>query len=144
MNAGIWLADIADVGMTASAAITTVSVAAYAVRARGAHGRWWRSPTGLHLMCYMTALAWVLDQSVIALATGPGILVHAAPPLRPDWFAWERVLSFALLIPAVFAWRLVFILRPPGRTRRPGRKLWPRSRSRVTSCSSAPAGSRAA
>lgn len=124
----MWLADVGDVGITASAAITTVSVIAYAIKAHGNHGRWWRTPTGMHLMCYMAALAWILDQSVIALAIGPGILVHAAPLLRPGWFAWERVISFTALIPAVFIWRLVFILRPPGRGRR--ESLCPQWRAR--------------
>ena len=108
------LADLGNIGAAVSAVLTTASVAAYAWRNRGdGHGRWWRSPTGWHLMAYMAALALVLDQGIIYMLTTTGLLLHSAPAFRPDWFAWERVISFDLLIPAVFAWRLALIIRPP-------------------------------
>jgi hypothetical protein len=113
VNAGIVLADTGNIGLLACAAIDTAAVIAYAVRAHGEHGRWWRSPFGLHLMCFMIAFAVVLDQSAVFLLTGPGVLVAGPVPLRPDWFAWMRVISFAVLIPGVLAWRLWIILRPP-------------------------------
>lgn len=117
MSAGIVLADIGNIGLLVCAVLDTAAVAAYGLRARDSrHGRWWRSMFGLHLMCFMLAFAVVLDQGALYLLTGPGLLVRAAPP-RPDWFAWERGVSFAVLIPAVLAWRLCIILRPPGRDR---------------------------
>ena len=42
-----------------------------------------------------------------------GLLYRAAPVFRADWFAWERVLSYLVLITFVFAWRLWLIIRPP-------------------------------
>ncbi len=114
MNAGIFLADAGNIGLIACAAIDTTAAVSYAVRARGGgHGAWWRTPVGLHLMCFMIAFAVVLDQGAVYLLTTGGPLVSTAPPGRPDWFAWERVISFTLLIPAVLAWRLIIILRPP-------------------------------
>ncbi len=116
MNSSLLLADLGNVGLVVSAVLTTASVAAYAWLARGQrgpHGRWWRSGVGVHIMTFMAAFAWVLDQSVIYMLTTTGVLLRAAPPFRPDWFAWERVISFDLLIPAVLAWRLAIIIRPP-------------------------------
>jgi hypothetical protein len=116
VSSAVLLADMGNVGLAVCAALDTTSVIAYWARAHDdQHGRWWKSPFGVHLMCFMLAFAIVLDQSVIALLTGPGLLVAHSPLARPDWFAWERVISFAVLIPAVLAWRLVIILRPPGR-----------------------------
>ena len=113
MNSGIFLADAGNIGLLACAAIDTAAVIAYAARARGGrHGRWWASPIGLHLMCFIAAFAVVLDMSAVYLITSGQVLVHAAP-LRPDWFAWLRTGSFCLLIPPVLAWRLWLILRPP-------------------------------
>lgn len=114
MDSGIFLADAGNAGLLACAAIDTAAVISYAVRARGnGHGAWWRSPVGWHLMCFMAAFAIVLDLSSVYLITTGQVLVRVAPPLRPDWFAWLRVLSFDLLIPPVLAWRLWLILRPP-------------------------------
>ena len=116
MSSALLLADIGDVAVTASAVLVTASVLAYAWLARGArgpHGRWWRSWTGRHLMAYMAALALILDQGVIYMLTTTGLLLRKAPPFRPDWFAWERVISYCVLITAVFAWRLALIIRPP-------------------------------
>lgn len=116
MNEAVLLADVGNVGLAICAALDTTSVVAYWARAHDdQHGRWWKSPFGVHLMCFMLAFAIVLDQSVIYLLTGPGLLVSAAPGMRPDWFAWMRVISFTVLIPAVLGWRLYIILRPPGR-----------------------------
>ncbi len=115
MSSALLLADLGDVAVTVSAVLVTASVAVYAVKNRGGtrHGAWWRSVTGWHLMSYMAALAWVLDQGVIYMLTTTGILLRHAPPFRLDWFAWERVISFLVLITFVFAWRLVLIIRPP-------------------------------
>ncbi len=116
MNAGTVLADMGNLGLLACAALDTAAVIAYQVRAHDdEHGRWWRSPFGVHLMCFMIAFAIVLDQAAVYLLTTDQVLLHAAPQLRPDWFAWVRVISFCTLIPAVLAWRLYIILRPPGR-----------------------------
>jgi hypothetical protein len=115
VNSAILLADIGNIGLLACAALTTASVAAYAIRGRGSTTMpWWKSPFGLHLMCFMIAFAIVLDESAVFLITSGQVLLHRAPPLRPDWFAWTRVISFTTLIPAVLAWRLWIILRPPG------------------------------
>jgi hypothetical protein len=131
VNAGILLADTGNIGLLACAALTTASVIAYQATAHdGRHGRWWKSSFGLHLMSFMAAFAIVLDQSAAYLITSGQLLVRAAP-FRPDWFAWLRVTSFVLLIPAVLAWRLYIILRPPGRGQR--RQLWI---SRPSSCCS--------
>ncbi|HEV2370931.1 MAG TPA: hypothetical protein VGS19_02080 [Streptosporangiaceae bacterium] len=114
MNQELLLADLGNIAVTVSAALVTVSVAAYALRARNdKHGRWWRSRTGWHLMSYMAALAFILDQGVIYMLATTGLLLRHVPPFRPDWFAWERVLSYLVLITTVFAWRLVLIVRPP-------------------------------
>ncbi|HEY3652317.1 MAG TPA: hypothetical protein VGL33_30415 [Streptosporangiaceae bacterium] len=114
MNAGIFLADAGNIGLIACAAIDTTAAVSYAVRARGGtHGAWWRTPVGLHLMCFMAAFAVVLDLNSAYLITSGQVLARAAP-VRPDWFAWLRVTSFCTLIPAVLAWRLILILRPPG------------------------------
>ena len=114
MNQTLLLADLGNIAVTISAALVTVSVAAYALRARDdRHGRWWRSPVGWHLMSYMAALALILDQGVIYMLATTGLLLHRVPPFRPDWFAWERVLSYLVLITFVFTWRLWLIIRPP-------------------------------
>lgn len=116
------LADTGDVGLLACAVIDTAATLAYAWLARGGqHPAWWRSPFGLHLMCFMAAFAWVLDLSVIHMLTTSGILIHRIPlaTARDDWFAWLRVGSFTVLIPVVLAWRLWIILRPPGRKDQP-------------------------
>lgn len=119
MHAGILLADIGNLGLLACAAIDTTAVIAYAVLDSGERrGKWWKTPFGVHLMCFMVAFAVVLDQSAIYLLVNDGPLVSVAPPGRPDWFAWERVLSFALLIPLVLGWRLLFIVRPPAGRKR--------------------------
>jgi len=116
VNAGIILADVGNVGLLACAALTTAAVIAYAIRGRGSTAMpWWRSPFGLHLMVFMIAFAIVLDESAVFLVTSGQVLASAAP-FRPDWFAWMRVISFTTLIPAVLAWRLWIILRPPGRS----------------------------
>lgn len=113
MNSGIFLADAGNIGLIACAAIDTTAVIAYAVKARGGtHGKWWASPVGLHLMCFIAAFAVVLDMSAVYLLTSGQLLAAAASP-RPDWFAWLRTASFDLLIPPVLAWRLWLILRPP-------------------------------
>ena len=113
MSSALLLADLGNIGLTVSAVLVTASVAAYALRAHGRAGRWWRSPAGRHLMSYMAALAFILDQGVIYMLATTGLLLHHVPPFRPDWFAWERVLSYLVLITFVFAWRLVLIIRPP-------------------------------
>ena len=113
MNSGIFLADAGNIGAITCAAIDTAAVISYAIRARGGtHGAWWRSPVGLHLMCFMIAFAIVLDLTAVYLITSHQVLV-AVPSLRPDWFAWVRTAAFVLLIPPVLAWRLYLILRPP-------------------------------
>ena len=114
MNQALLLADLGNIAVTVSAVLDTVSVAAYALRARtDKNGRWWRSRTGWHLMSYMAALAFILDQGVIYMLATTGLLRRRVPPFRPDWFAWERVLSYLVLITFVFTWRLVLIIRPP-------------------------------
>ncbi|HEX8006586.1 MAG TPA: hypothetical protein VF482_09190, partial [Trebonia sp.] len=116
MNAGIILADAGNIGLIACGMLDTSSVIAYWVQAHGGDGgKWWRSPFGWHLMCFMAAFAVVLDMNAVYLFTTGQVLLHTAPPGRPDWFAWVRVISFCTLIPAVLAWRLFIILRPPGR-----------------------------
>lgn len=118
MNSGIFLADAGNIGLLACAVIDTAAVISYAARARGGqHGAWWRTPTGIHLMCFIAAFAVVLDQSAIYMLTTGQLLVAAEPLARPDWFAWLRVISFDTLIPPVLAWRLWLIWWPPrGRT----------------------------
>lgn len=114
MNSALLLADLGNIGITVSAVLVTASVAAYALRNRGdRHGRWWRSGTGWHLMTYMAALAVILDQGVIYMLATTGLLLRTPLPFRPDWFAWERVISYLVLITGVFAWRFVLIIRPP-------------------------------
>lgn len=114
MRSALLLADLGDIAVAVSAVLVTASVAAYAWRNRGGkHGAWWRSPTGWHLMSYMVALAVVLDQGVIYMLATTGLLLRQAPPFRPDWFAWERVFSYLVLITFVFGWRLALIIRPP-------------------------------
>ena len=114
MNQALLLADLGNIGLAVSAVLVTASVAAYALRARNdRHGRWWKSRTGWHLMSYMAALAFILDQAVIYMLATTGLLLRRVPPFRPDWFAWERVLSYLVLITFVFTWRLVLIIRPP-------------------------------
>jgi hypothetical protein len=114
VNASLVLADVGNFGLLACAAIDTAAVTAYAVRARGGeYGKWWRSPFGWHLMCFMAAFAVTLDLSAVYLITSHRLLLHVAPSLRPDWFAWLRVIAFVTLIPPVLAWRLWIILRPP-------------------------------
>jgi hypothetical protein len=109
------LTDLANAGLFASAALTTAAVAAYATRARGQDGLmpWWRSPFGLHLMCFMAAFAIVLDEDALYVL---GLYAGAAP-LQAQWYAWVRAISFLALIPPVLAWRLWIIMRPPGRRR---------------------------
>ena len=115
MNAGVFLADAGNIGTVLCAVIDTTAVISYAIRARGGtHGAWWRTPVGLHLMCFMIAFAVVLDLTAVYLIVSGNVLV-TVPLLRPDWFAWLRVTAFCLLIPPVLAWRLYLILRPPGR-----------------------------
>jgi hypothetical protein len=114
VNQALLLADLGNIAVTVSAVLVTASVAAYALRNRGGrHGRWWRSVTGWHLMTYMAALAVILDQGVIYMLATTGVLPSRPPPFRPDWFAWERVISYAVLITGVFGWRLALIIRPP-------------------------------
>jgi len=113
VNSAVVLADAGNIGLILCAAIDTTAVTAYALRARGGHGKWWKTPVGVHLMAFMVAFAVVLDETAVYLVTSHQVLLHVAPPLRPDWFAWLRGLSFVALIPPVLAWRLVLILRPP-------------------------------
>lgn len=115
MSSALLLADLGNAGITVSAVLVTASVAAYAWRNRGGghRGRWWKSTAGWHLMSYMAALAVILDQGVIYMLATTGLLLRHVPPFRPDWFAWERVLSYLVLITFVFTWRLVLIIRPP-------------------------------
>ena len=113
MNSGIFLADAGNIGLIACAAIDTAAVISYAAKARGGkHGKWWASPVGIHLMCFIAAFAVVLDMSAVYLFTSGQVLPRVPVP-RPDWFAWLRVSAFDLLIPPVLAWRLWLILRPP-------------------------------
>jgi N-acetylglutamate synthase-like GNAT family acetyltransferase len=113
MNSGVFLAAAGNIGLVACAAIDTAAAVSYAVRARGGtHGAWWRSPVGLHLMCFMAAFAVVLDLSA-AYLLATGRVLAAAPGYRPDWFAWLRVIAFDALIPPVLAWRLWLIWKPP-------------------------------
>ena len=116
MTAGVFLADLGNLGLILSAALTTAAVAAYAVRGSGTHGvlPWWRSPFGLHIMLFMVAFAIVLDEAAVYLITTGNVIVHQVP-FSADWFAYLRVLSYVVLIPAVLGWRLVIILWPPGR-----------------------------
>jgi len=113
MNGAAFLTNLGNIGLIISAALTTGAVAAYAVRGRGSSRMpWWRSPFGLHLMCFMSAFAITLDLDGIYLAA-----THFGwvAPSASDWFAWLRTVSFAVLVPAVLTWRLWIILRPPGR-----------------------------
>ena len=113
MTAGVFLADLGNVGLIASAVLTTAAVVAYAVRGSGSRTLpWWRSPFGLHIMLFMAAFAIVLDEAAIYLITTHQVIVHHAP-FMADWFAYLRVLSYVILIPAVLAWRLYIILWPP-------------------------------
>src|SRR6266705_1257723 len=114
MNAGIFLADAGNIGLIACAAIDTAAAVSYAIRARGGgHGAWWRTPVGLHLMCFMLAFAVVLDESAVYLVTSGQVLARVAP-LRPDWFAWLRVASCWTLISVVLACLLWLLLRSTG------------------------------
>ena len=117
MSAGVWLADLGNIGLLASAALTSAAVIAYAIRGRGGQGRfppWWRSPFGAHLMYFMIAFAVVLDEAAIYLITTGGVIVHEVP-FKADWFAYLRVVSYVVLIPTALGWRLWIILWPPGR-----------------------------
>jgi len=116
MNGAVFLTNVSNIGLICSAALNTAAVIAYAVRGRGARGvmPWWHTPFGLHLMCFMAAFAIVLDEGAIYLILNGSVLVTSAP-FRPDWFAWVRVLSYVILVPAVLTWRLWIILWPPGR-----------------------------
>jgi hypothetical protein len=113
VNSALILADAGNLGLIACAAIDTTATLTYAIKARGgSHGAWWRTPVGLHLMCFMAAFAIVLDMnSVYLIATGQVLLREV--PFRPGWFDWLRSLAFLLLIPPVLTWRLLLILRPP-------------------------------
>jgi hypothetical protein len=120
MTAGVFLTDVGNIGLIVSAALTTAAVCAYAVRGMGGLRTlpWWRTPFGLHIMCFMAAFAVVLDEAAVYLITTRAVLVEVVP-FHVDWFAWTRVISYIILIPAVLAWRLWIILWPPGRKRRP-------------------------
>ncbi len=107
MNSALVLADAGNIGLLACAAIDTTAVTAYAVRARGGHGKWWKTPVGLHLMLFMIAFAVVLDEAAFA------IVMRWAGTRLPGWYPWLTTVSFVALIPPVLAWRLVLILRPP-------------------------------
>ncbi len=107
MNSALLLADAGNVGLILCAAIDTTAVTAYAVRARGGHGKWWKTPVGVHLMAFMIAFAVVLDEGAFAI-----IARWLRVPL-PGWFPWVQTVSFVALVPPVLAWRLVLILRPP-------------------------------
>ena len=114
MNQALLLANLGNLGLLVSAALTTASVAAYHIRYHtDRHGKWWSTPFGWHLMVFMAAFAVVLDESVVYLLTGPGLIVSHAVLPRPDWFAWVRVVSFDVLIPGVTGWRLAIIIWPP-------------------------------
>lgn len=81
--------EIGTIGLYVSAAIASLGFIAFAITAR-----FWASRGGWHVFWYMLVIAWVLDLTTIAH------FVHGT-----TWFTWLRVLSFALGLPFVLAWR---------------------------------------
>ncbi len=67
MNSALLLADAGNIGLILCAGIDTTAVTAYALKARGGHGKWWATPVGLHLMLFMIAFAVVLDEAAFAI-----------------------------------------------------------------------------
>lgn len=65
----------------------------------GAYHKWWRSSTGRHIFTYMTVLAVVVDLWALRLVVPEG-----------GWFVVVRLVAFSLL-PWVFAWRLLIIVK---------------------------------
>jgi hypothetical protein len=80
---------IGTIGLYVSAVIATVGFAVFAVTAR-----FWASRGGWHVFWYMLVIAWILDLTTVAH------FVHGHA-----WFMWLRVLSFAIGLPIVLAWR---------------------------------------
>jgi len=107
VNSALLLADAGNIGLILCAGIDTTAVTAYAIRARGGHGKWWATPVGLHLMLFMIAFAVVLDEAAFA------IVMRWTGTRLPAWYPWLTTVSFVALIPPVLAWRLALILRPP-------------------------------
>lgn len=81
--------EIGTIGLYVSAVIATAGFAIFAATAR-----FWASRGGWHVFWYMLVIAWILDLSTIAH------FVHDTA-----WFMWLRVLSLAIGLPAVLAWR---------------------------------------
>lgn len=80
---------IGTIGLYVSAVIATVGFVAFAATAR-----FWASRGGWHVFWYMLVIAWILVLTSIAH------FVHDTV-----WFMWLRVLSLAIGLPAVLAWR---------------------------------------
>jgi len=80
---------IGTIGLYVSAVIATIGFVVFALTAR-----FWASRGGWHVFWYMLVIAWILDLTTIAH------FVHDR-----TWFMWLRVLSLALGLPFVLAWR---------------------------------------
>lgn len=81
--------EIGTFGLYASAVIATIGFSAFAITAR-----FWASRGGWHVFWYMLVIAWILDLNTLAHLVGDSIL-----------FMWLRVLSLAIGLPFVLAWR---------------------------------------
>jgi hypothetical protein len=101
---------IGTIGLYVSAVIASAGFTVFAVTAR-----FWESRGGWHVFWYMLVVAWILDLTSVAH------FVHDT-----SWFMWLRVLSLALGLPAVLAWRSWIIfdlqLRQRWRAYRGGRQ----------------------
>jgi hypothetical protein len=94
--------DLGTIGIYLSATIATVGFLGFVTLAR-----FWRSRGGWLVFWDLLLVAWVLDLSSIA---------HL---FNPPWFAWLRVVTFAVGFPVVLAWRcwIIFDLQLPSRRR---------------------------
>lgn len=80
-------------GVYVSAVLATIGFWSFVVLAR-----FWRSGRGGWLVFWdLLLIAWILDLSSIA---------HL---FDPPWFAWMRVVTFAVGFPVVLGWRLWII-----------------------------------
>lgn len=79
---------LGTIGVYLSAVISTAGFVCYAATAR-----FWHSRGGWHVFWYMLMITWVLDLSSIS---------HL---FDPPWFAWTRVVTFAIGMPLVLGWR---------------------------------------
>lgn len=85
--------EIGTFGLYCSAVIASISLIFFVATAR-----FWASRGGWHVFWYMLVIAWLLDLSSLAHLVGD-----------PGWFLWLRVLSLALGLPFVLAWRFWII-----------------------------------